>query len=322
MPAADLIRAAGVVLLRPADPVPEVLIVHRPEYGDWSLPKGKLEPGEHPILAAIRECDEETGFQAVLGARLPSIRYPLDGVLKHVDFWAARASADEGFNPGAEIDDIRWLPVDQARRELDYDSEADLVDRAVALPSTRPLVLVRHTAAVKRSDFRGKDDAERPLSGKGRSQAKALAPIFAAFGITDIHSSDAVRCHDSVRKAAKHLDTAVQREPSFSEEGFEARPERAARRMHRLILDPAALVVCSHRPVLPTLLDIAAEDLGKAGMSGNDSDSGSARLDDLWDPKLPPGGFIVLHRSFTTGTTGTTGTMPRLVSIERHSVSG
>ncbi len=54
MPAADLIRAAGVVLLRQAGDTREVLIVHRPHYGDWTLPKGKLKPGEHPIVAAIR----------------------------------------------------------------------------------------------------------------------------------------------------------------------------------------------------------------------------------------------------------------------------
>ena len=130
MPETEVIRAAGVVLLRQADPTPEVLIVHRPEYGEWSLPKGKLEPGEHPILAAIRECDEETGYQAVLGARLPSLRYPVEGIPKVVDFWAARVSGDEGFIPGSEIDDIRWLPIDQARHELNYSSEADLVECA------------------------------------------------------------------------------------------------------------------------------------------------------------------------------------------------
>lgn len=315
MPETDLIRAAGVVLIRPADPQPEVLIVHRPGRGDWSLPKGKLEPGEHPILAAIRECDEETGYQAVLGARLPSLRYPVEGIPKQVDFWAARPTGHEGFIPGAEIDDIRWIPSNKARQELAHPSEADLVERAALLPATSPLLLVRHAAAVKRSDYRGKDDSQRPLSGKGRSQAKALIPIFDAFGITDIHSSDAVRCHDSVRKAAKHVSTEVQRDPSFSEEGFEDRPERTARRMRRLISDPAALVVCSHRPVLPTLLDVAAEVLGRGGLSSKEADNGSGVIDECWDPKLPPGGFIVLHRSFTTGTT------PRLISIERHSVS-
>ena len=316
MPAADLIRAAGVVLLRQAGDTREVLIVHRPHYGDWSLPKGKVKPGEHPIVTAIRECDEETGFQAVLGARLPSLSYPVEGIQKRVDFWSAHINEDEGFNPGAEVDDIRWLPVDQARRQLDYESEADLVELAVSLPATSPLILVRHTAAVKRSDFRGKNDDERPLSGLGRSQAKALIPVLDAFGITDIHSSDAARCYDTVRKTAKHLGTGVQREPAFSEAGFEDGPERTARRMHRLLHDPAPLVICSHRPVLPTLLEVAADVLGRASLSGESPNTRTERNDVHWDPKLPPGGFIVLHRSFANGSA------PSLVSIERHSVTG
>lgn len=316
MPAADFIRAAGVVLLRPAGATREVLIVHRPRYGDWSLPKGKGKPGEHPTVTAIRECDEESGFQAVLGARLESVNYPVEGVQKRVAFWSARINDDEGFNPGAEVDDIRWVPVDRAREQLAYESEADLVECAASLPATSPLILVRHTAAVKRSDFRGKNDAERPLSGLGRSQAKALIPIFDAYGITDIHSSDAARCYDTVRKTAKHLGTGVQREPAFSEEGFEDRPERTARRMHRLLHDPAPLIICSHRPVLPTLLEVAADVLGGARLSRASASTRPERVDEHWDPKMPPGGFVVLHRSFTNGGA------PNLVSIERHIIPG
>jgi 8-oxo-dGTP diphosphatase len=312
MPGRDRIRAAGVVLLRHTGEFPEVLVVHRPRYDDWSLPKGKLEPGEQEIHAAIRECDEETGFQAVLGPRLPSLRYDVDGIPKRVDFWAARASSDEGFIPGPEIDAISWVPVNSSPNSLTHESEADLVARAAALPHTSPLILLRHAVAAKRSDYRGKDDADRPLSGRGRSQAKALIPLLDAFGITDVHSSTAVRCQHSVRKFAKHLGTGVQHEPTMSEEGFEERPERTVRRMRKMLLDPAPLVLCSHRPLLPTLLEVAGEVLGTAEMtsedSGGDSDGGSSR----WDPKLSPGGFIVLHRSFLEGSA------PKLVAIERH----
>lgn len=315
MPGVDRIRAAGVVLLRRTGPVPEVLIVHRPHYNDWSLPKGKLDPGEQEIHTAIRECDEETGFQAVLGPRLPSLHYLVDGVPKVVHFWSAHSSSDEGFTPGPEVDAIRWIPVDESRNLLSHAAEAELVARAAGLPQTSPLILLRHTAAAKRSDYRGKDDSERPLSGKGRSQAKALVPLLDAFGITDVHASNAVRCHDSVRKIAKHLGTGVQHEPTMSEEGFQDRPERTARRMRKVILDPAPLVMCSHRPVLPTLLEVAAEVLGTAEMTSEDPDRDGVDREARWDPKLPPGGFIVLHRSFEAGVE------PRLVAIERHVVA-
>ncbi len=315
MPGLERIRAAGVVLLRRDGPVPEALIVHRPHYDDWSLPKGKLDPGEQEIHTALRECDEETGFQAILGPRLPSMRYFVDGVPKEVHFWSARASSSEAFTPGPEVDAVRWIPVNESRHLLTHGTEADLVARAALLPQTSPLILLRHTAAAKRSDYRGKDDSERPLSGKGRSQAKALVPLLDAYGITDVHASTATRCHDSVRKIAKHLGTGVQHEPTMSEEGFEDRPERTARRMRKLIQDPAPLVVCSHRPVLPTLLEVAAEVLGTAEMTSADPDRDRLNREDRWDPKLPPGGFIVLHRSFGADLE------PRLVAIERHFVT-
>ena len=312
MPGDNRIRAAGVVLLRHTGPFPEVLVVHRPKYYDWSLPKGKLLPGEQAIHAAIRECDEETGFQAVLGPRLPSLHYDVEGVPKRVDFWAAHVSSDEGFTPGAKIDTVHWIPADSATGTLTHASEASLVARAAALPQTSPLILLRHTVAAKRSDYRGKDDAERPLSGKGRSQAKALIPLLDAFGITDVHSSTAVRCQHSVRKFAKYLETGVQHEPAMSEEGFEERPERTARRMRKMILDPAPLVLCSHRPLLPTLLEAAAEVLGTTEMTSENPASDVEDRAARWDPELPPGGFIVLHRSFFEGSA------PRLVAIERH----
>ncbi len=296
----DVIRAAGVVLLRDSQTGPEVLLVHRPHRSDWSLPKGKVDPGEHLIDAAIRECDEETGYQATLGPALPPVFYTAFGQPKRVDYWVARGRSDEGFVPGDEIDEIRWVSVAQARGLLSYEHDADQVDRAARLPATSPLIILRHTAAVKRADYNGRRDGERPLSGKGRSQAKALVPLLDAFEIEDVHSSDATRCHQSVRKLAKFLGTGIQHEPGLSEEGFEANPERAAKRIRQLVREPAPMVVCSHRPVLPTLLQAAA---GALNLSGSGEE---------WEPKMPPGAFVVLHRSFQNGPD------PVLIGIERH----
>lgn len=294
------VRAAGVVLLRDNAGVLETLIVHRPHRSDWSLPKGKLEPGEHPAVAAVRECDEETGYQVHLGAPLGHLEYVALGLPKRVDYWVAYARGDEGFIPGDEIDEIRWLPVAQARAHLTYVHDADLVERAASLPPTSPLIVLRHTQAVKRSDYKGKVDAERPLSGRGRSQAKLLTPLLEAFGVEEVHSSDSTRCMQTVKRFAKARDTGIQAEVTISEEAFRDNPERSARRMGQLIADPAPLVVCSHRPVIPTLLEAAATRL-------------NVPIDDeLWNPKMPPGGFIVIHRAFVDGSG------PSLVAIERH----
>jgi 8-oxo-dGTP diphosphatase len=173
------------------------------------------------------------------------------------------------------------------------------------MPSSSPFILLRHTQSTKRADYGGKVDAERPLSGKGRSQAKALVPLLSAYGITSVHSSDSARCRETVRRYAKSIDARVELEPSLSEEAHDDRPKRAARRMRQLLLDPSPLVVCSHRPVLPTLVEAIA-DLRIPGQQDLDLDS-----------KLSPGGFLVVHRHFPAD-----GGDPIVLAIERHDVSG
>ena len=133
------VRAAGTVLWRPAPtPAPpgavEIAVVHRPRYDDWSLPKGKAEPGEDPAQTAVRETREETGYACELGAPLPTVRYAVkDGRPKEVRYWAARAGAG-GFAPGDEVDRLEWLDPDAARRRLTYDHDRPLIDAFAAAP--------------------------------------------------------------------------------------------------------------------------------------------------------------------------------------------
>ncbi|MDO8732390.1 MAG: NUDIX hydrolase [Actinomycetota bacterium] len=297
------VRAAGVVLLRGVQGRYETLIVHRPHRSDWSLPKGKIDIGEHVIAAAIRECDEETGVQAVLGPRLPTQEYQALGVPKMVDYWAARVESEEEFLPDDEVDEIRWMPVAQARQLLSYEHDAYLVEQAATLPVTVPLIILRHAQAAKRADFKGKNDHQRPVSGKGRSQAKALVPLLDAYGVIAVHSSDSERCMQSVKKFAKYAQVPVISESALSEENFESNPKKTAARMRDLVSQHHAMVICSHRPVLPTILETIAEAMGEDASRP------------AWDPKMQPGAFIVLHRAFAPDGT------PRLVSIERHELN-
>jgi len=105
----DASRAAGAAIWRPAaDPgsgEAQVLLVHRPVYDDWSLPKGKSEPGEHILLTAVREVLEETCVRPVLGPRLPTVEYISWGHPKRVSYWAAFSAGLEAA-PGQEIDAI------------------------------------------------------------------------------------------------------------------------------------------------------------------------------------------------------------------------
>ena len=94
VPVNKAILAAGAVLWRPnGNPSAlEVAIIHRPRYDDWSLPKGKVDPGETEPVTAVREVHEETGYSSVLGRRLAAVSYPVEQGIKKVRYWAARES--------------------------------------------------------------------------------------------------------------------------------------------------------------------------------------------------------------------------------------
>ena len=286
-----VIRAAGVVVLRGKGRKREVLIVHRPARADWSLPKGKVENGEHTLATAVRECDEETGYQVTLGPYIGSMEYVAAGRPKRVDYWRAQVAGDEGFAPDDEVDEIAWVPVKDAATHLTYPADVELVQRAAALPEATPFVVLRHAKAVKRADFPGDDDAERPLSGRGRGEAKALAPLLESWGITHVHSSEAKRCVTTARPFARRLDLEIVGEPALTETAHSLDPEAAARRIIELYNRGEPTVVVCHRPVLPTLLTALAGHLDIVA-------------DDEWDPRLAPAAFVVIHRDAAGAVVG------------------
>lgn len=125
--ATTVMAAGGVVHRRGADGGREVLVVHRPRYDDWSLPKGKLEPGETEADAALREVFEETGLDCALGPEMGSIEYvDGQGLHKVVRYWAMTLESGE-FLPNEEVDATEWLPVGEAAVRLSYDRDRALV---------------------------------------------------------------------------------------------------------------------------------------------------------------------------------------------------
>jgi 8-oxo-dGTP diphosphatase len=123
-----VIEAAGGVVWRSSSKgTAKVLLVHRPRYDDWTLPKGKLEPGESARDAAWREVLEETGLECKLGDELAEITYDdRKGRRKRVRYWAMEVVRG-GFEPNDEVDEIAWLPVDQAVDRLTYRRDAKLL---------------------------------------------------------------------------------------------------------------------------------------------------------------------------------------------------
>lgn len=129
------VRAAGGVIWRARKGSIQVALVHRPKYGDWTFPKGKLEPGESDEVAAHREVVEETGFECVLGRELPMVRYiDAKGRLKQVRYWEMTV-ASGAFEPNDEVDALEWTSLVQARDTLSYAHDVMVLDAFAELAS-------------------------------------------------------------------------------------------------------------------------------------------------------------------------------------------
>lgn len=300
----SLIQAAGTVLIRrtKSDGM-RICVIHRPHHKDWSLPKGKRHNGELLSVTAWRETREETNLDVMLGAPLVQQQYRVDGRPKTVDYWVSSVAGHlRKFKANSEVDRMEWLTPAKAKSRLSYSRDRELVDQALELPPTSPLIVLRHTTAVKRGDFRGNRDAKRPLSIDGRMEAKQLVPQLRAFGIAEVHSSTSKRCVETVSPLARRVGVSVVDEPLFSEESFETRPKITMARLSRLARRRAPVVLCTHRPVLPDVIGALADQFRLKPKS--------AEL----DPVLPPGGYIVFHREIRPdGRIGR-----RCVAIERY----
>ncbi len=132
-PDAVEVRAAGGVVWRRDDGgAPELAVVHRPRYDDWSLPKGKLDPGEDWLEAALREVWEEIGLRCTPGDELPPVAYrDHKGRSKAVRYWMMEPE-DGTFAPNDEVDEMRWMDVEAAAALLTYPHDAELVRAAGA----------------------------------------------------------------------------------------------------------------------------------------------------------------------------------------------
>lgn len=248
------ISAAGGLLWRRRSPDrAEVALVHRPRYKDWSLPKGKADPGETPPVTAHREVWEETGFRVQIGRRLTTVRYVVTAGPKLVEYFEARAVGGD-FVPNREVDKLRWLEPDQARELMSYDFDRAVLDTFERQPVTATsLVLVRHARAGVRESWDG-PDASRPLDAKGRKQSAALRRDLAPFGACAVFSAPVERCRATVAPLAEDLGLIVQPAEPMGEESYRENPAAARRLLSGLGAAGRPVVVCSQGGVIPGVI--------------------------------------------------------------------
>jgi 8-oxo-(d)GTP phosphatase len=286
VPVSKAVLAAGAVLWRSNgdSAMPEVAIIHRPRYDDWSLPKGKVDPGETEPVTAVREVREETGYSSHLGRRLAAVSYPVEQGIKKVRYWAA-CRVDGDFSPNAEVDELKWLPVAEAIEHLEYPHDRKVLRRFAKQPvATKTVLIVRHGTAGSKSRYKG-DDRRRPLDKHGRAQAESLVGLLLAFGANVLYAADRVRCHQTLEPLAEELGTTIHNEPLLTEEAY-AENRKAAR--HRILEIAAAggtPVICTQGRVIPDLIAWWCERDGVRPDSSRNR-KGSAWVMSLADERL------------------------------------
>jgi 8-oxo-(d)GTP phosphatase len=248
-PPAPEVRAAGGVVLRAgANGTPEVLVVHRPSYDDWSLPKGKLDPGESWHEAAVREVWEETGVTARLGVELTSTHYrDRNGRTKQVRWWTMPMLRDDHREPDGEVDEQRWVPADEAGALLSYDDDRRLIRQALEAIDHVTVLVVRHAHAGQRG--KGPDDDRlRGLSTRGRRQAEGLVALFAPWHVTRLVSSPLTRCVETLEPLARATDLELVLDERLAEGASPA----AVRAL--VASADSGTVVCTHGDLVSALV--------------------------------------------------------------------
>jgi 8-oxo-dGTP diphosphatase len=250
------LRSAGAVAYRQGRKGTRILLVHRPKYGDWSLPKGHLEDGETYQDAARRELAEEAGVSGELGALVGSIGYRAQRRPKAVRYWLVEAEARH-FRPNSEVDEVTWLPPDEAVLRSSYQVDRSVIATAVRRlqdPRSARIQLLRHTEAGTRATWKGKDEL-RPLSPTGRRQARVINKRLVQTTLTHILTSPYRRCEQTVAALGRALDLRVEVAKPLTEE---QPPERTLELFTEL--QGTSAVLCTHGDIASGVVELLAAE--------------------------------------------------------------
>jgi 8-oxo-dGTP diphosphatase len=305
------VLAAGALLWRIEDDVLKVALVHRGRYDDWSWPKGKVDPGETLPETAVREIREETGLKVRLGVPLGIQRYKLSNKnQKVVYYWAAevsdRALQTSNFKPNEEVSGVHWFSAKEAKSRLSYTHDHEQLDLLLSLSQrkmlkTKPVVILRHGKARSRATWKD-GEASRPLLSGGNAQAEALPKMLKAFGAKTVFSSPWTRCLSTIAPYAQSTKVKVKTSPEFTETANEKKPAETKFLFNNLINLNKSIVICTHRPVLPTMIEV---------LEARSEKRLQTKLDNI--AILKPGAFAVIHMSVDPDPI-----LRRIVEIEFH----
>jgi len=259
-----IIAVGGVVWRETKDSKIELAIIHRPKYDDWTFPKGKLDSGEELISGAYREILEETGLDIEFGPFLGAVEYESIEEAKHVSYWAAKAlSSSKDFHPNNEADLLEWHDFESARKKLTRESDKEILEIFIKSPfQATKLIMLRHAKALARTEWQSGDE-DRPLDNLGQLQAKRMHAVYQVFGISQIHTSDAVRCYDTVIGLTNTLKIEPVITSKLSEYTFEKNKDKSldyALELAEISRSTGeTILLCSHNPVLPRMLERVAK---------------------------------------------------------------
>jgi 8-oxo-dGTP diphosphatase len=179
-----------------------------------------------------------------------------------VTYWSARLLGEQGKPNPEEVDAVRWMSCEEAKEQLGRDSDRQIVETFQSIePDTKPLILLRHAKAIERQEWAG-EDTDRPLSSLGERQAKRMLTNFLPFAVEEIHSSSAVRCYESITPLARGLNVDFFFTDSLTEEVFHKNNERPFKYVQRLLVNDFTTLVCSHNPILPSIVSAFVDKFG------------------------------------------------------------
>jgi 8-oxo-(d)GTP phosphatase len=287
----------------------KVLLVYRTQHRDTSLPKGKVDPGETLPETAVREIAEETGLSIGLGPPLGVVEYRMpNGRDKVVYYWSAEVSklarANSTFVANDEIESLHWVSLDTARASLSYPHDIDILDRFSELydqgrARTFAIIALRHGKAEPHGS--ADSDAMRELTAHGTAQATSVAHGVAAYRPSALITSTAARCVATIAPTARVTGLPVSETDVISQDAYTSRGEKVAAFVAELVARAETVVLCSHGPVLPQILQATAD--ATVGIRGVSMSRAAA---------LSTGEFAVLHIPAERPESG-------IVAVEVHS---